>query len=213
MIHSDKAMVNCIERSLSAQTMSNTETPPDPDRAAPGLPASEPAPPVDADALFTVLYADLCKLARREVRRNGAIDFLSTSTLVHEAWLDISKRTSLSFDGHGRFLAYAARTMRGLVIDRVRAKHSQKRGGGLDITSLDTHNAEQVAQPEFLESLGHALDDLANLEPDLARVVDLKFFCGFTFAEVANIQGVSERTVQRQWEKARLLLFRTLNDE
>jgi RNA polymerase sigma factor (TIGR02999 family) len=193
--------------------MSHTEPLPEQDRELADLPASEAALPADADALFTVLYADLCRLARREVRRNGAVDFLSTSTLVHEAWLDISKRNSLSFEGHGRFLAYAARTMRGLVIDRVRAKHSQKRGGGLDITSLDTHNAEQVEQPEFLESLGHALDDLAKLEPDLARVVDLKFFCGFTFAEVANIQGVSERTVQRQWEKARLLLFRTMNDE
>lgn len=169
-------------------------------------------PKADADALFTTLYADLCRLARREVRRNGAQEMLSTGTLVHEAWIDISRRPSLAFEGNGRFLAYAARTMRGLVIDRIRAKHSHKRGGGLDITSLDTHNADQVIQPEFLQGITEALDELSNLEPELAHVVDLKFFCGFTLAEVATMQGVSERTVQRQWEKARLLLYRALNE-
>ena len=163
-----------------------------------------------ASALFTSLYDDLRRLARREVRRNGAQDILGTSTLVHEAWLDISRRPSLEFDEPGRFLAYAARTMRGLVIDRVRARYSQKRGGGLIITSLDTHTAEQVVQPEQLQDIGEALDELATLEPELANVVDLKFFCGFTLAEVARMQGTSERTAQRKWEKARLLLYRAI---
>ncbi len=174
------------------------------------------APPVadDADAhisvLFTTLYGDLCRLARREVRRNGAQDIVGTGTLVHDAWLDIRRRPSLAFDEPGRFLAYAARTVRGLVIDRVRARNAQKRGGGL-ITALDTH-VDQVAQPELPVGIGEALDELANLEPELAQVVDLKFFCGFTLAEVARIQGISERTAQRQWEKARLLLYRALGE-
>ena len=163
-----------------------------------------------AAALFTSLYEELRRLARREVRRNGANGYLSTGTLVHEAWLDISARPSLAFDEPGRFMAYAARTMRGLVIDRVRARHAQKRGGGFVITSLDTHNAEQIAQPEVLEGIGEALDELAVVEPELAHVVDLKFFCGFTLGEIANMQGVSERTVQRHWEKARMLLHRAL---
>lgn len=165
-----------------------------------------------AAALFTTLYADLCRLARREVRRNGANDVVGTGTVVHEAWLDMSRRPSLSFESPGQFLAYAARTMRGLVIDRMRARHAQKRGGGLIITSLDTNNAEQIEQPEMLESIGEALEELSTLEPELARVVDLKFFCGFTLGEVATMQGVSERTVQRQWEKARLLLYRALGE-
>ena len=76
------------------------------------------------EALFTSLYKDLLRLARREVRRNGAYDVLGTGTLVHETWLDISKRPALDFDEPGRFLAYAARTMRGLVIDRVRSRHA-----------------------------------------------------------------------------------------
>jgi RNA polymerase sigma factor (TIGR02999 family) len=163
------------------------------------------------EALFTSLYKDLRRLAHREVRRNGAHDMLGTGTLVHEAWLDISKRPMLDLAEPGRFLAYAARTMRGLVIDRVRARHAQKRGGGVMITSLDTNNADQVMQPEALEDIGEALEELEAVDPDLAQVVDLKFFCGFTLAEVARMQGISERTVQRQWEKARLLLHRALS--
>lgn len=168
------------------------------------------APPPQAEALFTSLYDDLRRLARREVRRNGARDYVSTGTLVHEAWIDLQGREALSFDEPGRFLAYAARTMRGLVIDRVRARHALKRGAGFEITALDTHTAEQVAQPEMLDGISEALEELAAVEPQLAQVVDLKFFCGFTLAEVARMQGVSERTVQRQWDKARLLLHRAL---
>jgi len=133
-----------------------------------------------------------------------------TGTLVHEAWLQIRARDALSFEDPARFLAYAARAMRGLVIDRVRARHAQKRGGGFVITSLDTEHAEQIANPEALQDIGDALDELATLEPGLAEVVDLKFFCGLTLADIASMKGVSERTVQRQWDKARMLLHRTL---
>lgn len=168
--------------------------------------------PLNSDALFEALYEDLCRLARREVRRNGARDMLSTHTVVHEAWLDISGRSSLAFESDGRFLAYASRTMRGLVIDRLRNRQSQKRGGKFVITALDTQHADQIAQPEFLQDIGDALDELATLEPALAHVVDLKFFCGFTLAEIAVMTGVSERTAQRHWEKARLMLYRALNE-
>lgn len=163
-----------------------------------------------ADALFTNLYADLCRLARREVRRNGMQGDMGTGTLVHEVWLNLSGRPALAFESRGSFLAYASRTMRGLVIDRVRAGAAQKRGGHLLITALDTHNAENISQPESLEQVGEALDELSHLEPELAQVVDLKFFCGFSLAEVANMLNISERTVQRQWQKARLLLHRAL---
>jgi RNA polymerase sigma factor (TIGR02999 family) len=149
-------------------------------------------------------------MARREVWKNGARDFLGTGTLVHEVWLDFNRSDSLKFDEPGRFLAYASRMMRGLVIDRVRARQTQKRGGAVEITALNTQNADQIEQPEVLEDISEALDELAVEEPELARVVDLKFFCGFTLSEIANMQGVSERTVQRQWEKARVLLMHAL---
>ena len=162
--------------------------------------------------LFAALYAELHRLARREAARYGPNGRLGTTTLLHEAYLDISQREGLAFADRGRFLAYAARAMRGLVIDQVRARNAQKRGGGFDITSLDTQVADESAQPEGLSAVSDALDELAALEPALAHVVDLKFFCGFTTAEIAALQGTSQRSVERQWEKARLMLYRALAD-
>jgi DNA-directed RNA polymerase specialized sigma24 family protein len=101
--------------------------------------------------------------------------------------------------------------MRGLIIDKVRARHAQKRGGGMIITSLSAENADYVLQPDSLEGVSEALDHLATVEPELAVVVDLKFFCGFTFGEIAEMHGISARTVQRQWEKARILLLSILS--
>ena len=96
------------------------------------------------------------------------------------------------------------------MIDRVRAQHAQKRGGHFVITSLDTEHAEQVANPEALDGIAEALDELGRGARGLAEVVDLKFFCGFTLGDIANMKGISERTVQRQWDKARMLLHRAL---
>jgi RNA polymerase sigma factor (TIGR02999 family) len=163
-----------------------------------------------ADGLFAALYAELSRMARRELRRRGADALIGTGTLVHEAWLAMGQRPSLRFDQRDRFLAYAARTMRGLIIDRLRSCYAQKRGGGLQITTLDTSHGEQAVPPAALASVGAALDELAVLDPQLANVVDLKFFCGFTLVEIAAMHNVSERTVQRHWEKARLLLHRAL---
>ena len=162
------------------------------------------------DRLFSVLYKELHRLARREAGRLGPQATLGATTLLHEAYLDISRRDALAFPTQGHFMAYAARAMRGLVIDRVRNRMAQKRGGGLDITSLDTELAEQCAQPEMLSAVGEALDELAKLDPALAQVVDLKFFCGFSMAEIAALMNTPQRTTERQWEKARLLLFRAL---
>lgn len=166
--------------------------------------------PGATDQLFAQLYAQLHRLARREAARLGPQATLGATTLLHEAYLDISKRDALAFPSQGHFMAYAARAMRGVVIDRVRERVALKRGGGLHITSLDTEIAEDTAEPQALADIGAALDELATIEPELANVVDLKFFCGFGMAEIAALQGISERTVQRRWEKARLLLYRAL---
>jgi RNA polymerase sigma factor (TIGR02999 family) len=178
------------------------------DDAPRAAPAPRPSSP--SDALFTTLYSELHRLARREAARAGPGAVVSATTLLHEAYLDMSQRDALAFPDRGHFLAYAARAMRHVVIDRARAGAAHKRGGGLDITSLDTQTAESVAEPAMLSDIGVALDELAEVAPELANVVDLKFFCGFGVAEIAAMHGVSERTVQRQWEKARLLLFRAL---
>ena len=159
---------------------------------------------------FDAFYAELRQIARREVLRHGALSELGTTTIVHEAYLQIIQRDELVFPDRARFLGYVARAMRGIVIDHVRSRGAQRRGGGLVITSLDTQTAEEIQDPQALATIGTALDELAELEPALALVVDLRFFCGFTMAEIAAQRGVSERTVQRQWEKARALLYRTL---
>jgi RNA polymerase sigma factor (TIGR02999 family) len=160
--------------------------------------------------LFATLYAELHRIARREAGRYGALPSLGTTTLLHEAYLDIGGRAGLTFNDKAHFLGYAARAMRGLVIDHVRSRHAIKRGAGLDITSFSTAVADQCAEPEGLQTLSDALDELAQDEPTLAHLVDLKFFCGFSLVEIAVMTGVSERTAQRQWEKARLLLRHAL---
>jgi RNA polymerase sigma factor (TIGR02999 family) len=103
--------------------------------------------------------------------------------------------------------------MRGLIIDHARSRHAQKRGGQFVITALDTNICNETADQIDLPQVGDALDELAKLEPDLAQVVDLKFFCGFSFSEIAAMRGVSERTVQRDWEKARIYLHRSLRED
>jgi RNA polymerase sigma factor (TIGR02999 family) len=164
------------------------------------------------DELFSVLYRELHRLAEHHVRRGGSALTLGATTLIHEAYLGIAGRESVSFDDHPRFLAYASRAMRGLVIDYARRRRARKRGRQLEITlsgdEIPTADALRTARE--LEALGDALDELATVDPALAELVDLHFFCGFPFTEIAALRGVSERTVQRDWRKARLLLHRTL---
>ncbi len=164
-----------------------------------------------ADELFALLYAELRRLAEASLRRGGASLTLSPTTLLHEAYLDMAGRDAVTFADRSRFLAYAARAMRGLVIDFVRKRGARKRGRDLEVTlTQGAVSGSSLRDAEEMKRLGDALDELAGLEPALAQLVDLHFFCGFTFAEIAAMRGVSERTVQRDWRKARLLLHRSL---
>jgi RNA polymerase sigma factor (TIGR02999 family) len=165
-----------------------------------------------ADALFTALYDELHRMARRELFKRGSGVTLGATTLLHDAYLNISGREGAAFPDRNRFMAYAARVMRGLIIDYIRSRHAQKRGGQFEITSIRTDIAAAIPEVADVDTLSDALDELTALEPRLARVVDLKFFCGFSFAEIAAMSGVSERTVQRDWEKARIYLYESLRD-
>jgi RNA polymerase sigma factor (TIGR02999 family) len=109
-------------------------------------------------------------------------------------------------------MAYAARVMRGLIIDHARRRHALKRGAEFEITSEVTA-VDRAVDDRELTRISDALDELAKVDTSLAEVVDLKFFCGFSFAEIGAMRGVSERTVQREWEKARIYLHRALSDE
>jgi RNA polymerase sigma factor (TIGR02999 family) len=169
---------------------------------------------VASEQLFAALYGELHRLADIQLRRIGPDLSLGTTTLLHEAYLDLAGR-EVSFPDRARFLSYASRAMRGLVIDYARRARARKRGGGaFEITLTESHAGAPAAgqDPAELERLSEALDELAALDPALAQLVDLHFFCGYTFAEIAAMRAVSERTVQRDWRKARLLLHHHLAD-
>jgi RNA polymerase sigma factor (TIGR02999 family) len=162
------------------------------------------------EALFSRLYAELHGMAKRALLRNGAPLPVSCTTLLHETYLAIVSRDTDAPLDEGRFMAYASRVMRGLLIDHVRRGLAQKRGGRFEITSLKTDVGAQPIDDRDLASLSDALDELACVDPELAEVVDLKFFAGLSFMEIAAIRNVSERTVQRSWDKARIYLHQSL---
>ena len=168
------------------------------------------------DYLFAALYDELHRLAERHLRRGGGEMTLSATTLLHEAYLAVTRRDDLAFPDHAHFLGYAARAMRGLVVDYARRSRAEKRGGGMYELTLDEDVAptpERAQQAEQLARLSDAIDELAGLQPSLAELVDLHFFCGYTFAEIASYREVSERTIQRDWQKARMLLHHALLDD
>lgn len=165
-----------------------------------------------AGVLFDALYSELRRLAKRELGRAGVGGRISATSLLHEAYLDMAARDGVQFPDRARFLTYAARVMRGLVIDHARNQQTQKRGGEFEFTSGDA-NLENAVDYQHLTQVSEALDGLAKVDPVLAEVVDLKFFCGFSFAEIAGIRGLSERTVQRRWEKARIYLHRSIRPD
>jgi RNA polymerase sigma factor (TIGR02999 family) len=164
-----------------------------------------------ATTLFTSLYHELHRVAARQLRAGTAGATLGATTLLHECYLDVAGHGAV-FPDRSRFIAYAARAMRGLIIDHIRERRALKRGGEFHLTNLDTDLAESLPEGEKTLRLDDALDHLAHLDAALAELVDLKFFCGLSFADIAALRGVSERTVQRDWQKARMLLHQFLID-
>lgn len=175
--------------------------------------AAEHGDAAASQALFGRLYSELHRLAKRELARRGVAASIGVTTLLHEAYLDMASHEGPQFPDRPRFMVYTARVMRGLIIDHARSRRASKRGGEFEITSLGTDVRENVADARELTAVADALDELAGTEPALAEVVDLKFFCGFSFGEIAAMRGVSERTVQRQWEKARIYLHQSLRSD
>ena len=153
-------------------------------------------------------------LAECALRQNGGVITLGPTTLLHEAYLNISGRQGVAFVERSRFLAYAARAMRGLLIDYARRRRTYKHGSQYEITLTDSDGATRLlATADELSALGDALDELTAFDPSLAEVVDLYFFCGYSCAEIGAMRGVSERTVERDWRKARLLLHEVLRGD
>ncbi len=163
-----------------------------------------------APASWAAAYPELKKIARARLHaaQHGAPG-LSTTALVHESFLRLAGRVdALQFDSRGHFYAYAARVMRSVIVDLVREQAAERRGGGASHVTLDTVLVDGLAGPDDAEALrvDEALTALATVEPRLAQVVEMRYFAGLTEAEIAEALDVTERTVRRDWDKARLLL-------
>jgi RNA polymerase sigma factor (TIGR02999 family) len=164
-----------------------------------------------ADQAFALLYADLQRLAHSRMRRSGEMTFLDTTALVHESYLRLQSADGLDFADRQHFLGYAARVMRTVVVDLVRARLAERRGGRVEHVTLNTaigdaatrHDDEVLRVHEALQELGAA-------DERLAGVVEMRYFGGLSEAEIAAVMGVNERTVQRDWQKARMFLAAVL---
>ena len=164
------------------------------------------------DQLFGVLYPDLRQLAHSRLRRSGHLTLLDTTGLVHEAYLRLFQADSLQAVDRSQFMAYAARVMRSVVVDFVRRRSADRRGG--DVVHVDIEDpAVAVADPREREvvRIDEALEELALIDERLVRVVEMRYFAGMTEDQVAEALGLSRRSVARDWEKARLFLANALD--
>ena len=169
---------------------------------------SDPPPPSSPSEWFQLLYHELRRRARGELFRHQALT-LGATTLLHEAWLRLDDKP-LAFGTQAELVAYAGRVMRGIVIDHIRSRGAEKHGGAYQHVPYETSQDLRAMKDDEVLHLDDALKDLAATDARLAELVELRFFAGLTFAEIAALRDVSERTVQRDWEKARTLLYTAL---
>jgi len=163
------------------------------------------------DELFVVLYRDLQQLVHSRLRDAGELTILGTTALVHESYLRFVKAGAIAVENRPQFMAYAARVMRSVIVDLARRRSADRRGGGIADVTLNTERVEPIAagEDEILK-VNDALDTLARIDGRLVSVVELRYFGGLTDEEIADCLGVTDRTVRRDWKKARLLLAAAL---
>jgi RNA polymerase sigma factor (TIGR02999 family) len=165
------------------------------------------------DDLFASAYPELRKLARSRLRDGGRNTFLETTALVHESYLRFLNAGQLRLEDRRAFFAYASKVMRSVVIDSVREHQALRRGGNLVEMTLDTQVADALPSGEAeILHIHEALLALEAAEPRLAKVVEMRYFGGYSEVEIADALGLTERTVRRDWDKARLLLMSSLQD-
>lgn len=159
-----------------------------------------------ADALFAATYADLRRLARARLRTTSRQTLLDTGGLVHETYLRFAQGRNHALDNRAHFMRWAAQVMRSVIVDYARRKLSERRGsGGSHVTLEDDQAAAQAPEVEIL-GVHRALERLSTMQPRLTQLVEMRYFGGMTEVEIAQALGVTERTVRRDWTKARLLL-------
>jgi RNA polymerase sigma factor (TIGR02999 family) len=163
------------------------------------------------DEIFALTYRELREMAHQRLHRSNPLTSLDTTSLVHECYLRLVRLNQLQTHDRSHFLGYAARVMRSIVVDFIRQRLAKRRGGdevrvtlGTDIRDSTTVSEEQIVQVD------EALEELALLDPRLVQVVEMRYFAGFTVEQIAESRGVTTRTIRRDWEKARLLLYAAL---
>ena len=162
------------------------------------------------DRLMPEVYDELRAIARRQLSGREGGGTLSTTGLVHEAYLKLVAQSRIAWRDRSHFFALASVAMRHVLVDRARARLAHKREGGLHRITLDNELTAAPDQPDAMLQLSDAIERLAQVEPRLARVVDCRFFGGMSDADIAEALEVTTRTVQRDWAKARVLLRRAL---
>jgi RNA polymerase sigma factor (TIGR02999 family) len=164
-----------------------------------------------ADALFAATYADLRKLARTRLRAGGRNTFLDTTSLVHESYLRFARAGQLQLQDRLHFMRWAGRVMRSVIVDFVRHRKAGRRGAGIDHVTLTTQiGAAAPGGADEILRVHEALEEMASFNARMAQVVEMRYFGGMTEPEIAEALGITDRTVRRDWEKARLLLREAL---
>jgi RNA polymerase sigma factor (TIGR02999 family) len=167
------------------------------------MPSANP----EIDELFSTLYEELRQLARKRLHRAEKITLLDTTALVHESYLRFLKAGRVEVGDRTRFLAYAARVMRSVIVDFVRKRRAARRGGETSVVTYDPSKIDAINQAEEeIIRVNDALDELAKANARLVKVVEMRYFAGLDEQEISVALGVTDRTVRREWEKARLLL-------
>lgn len=161
----------------------------------------------EAEKFFPLLYDELRRLARSRLASGGRNTVLDTHALLHESFLRLQKAGHAELNDREHFLAYAATTMRSIVVDHLRRRRALRRGGDVSVITLNTVVANELgsSEDEVLD-IHDALETLAQVEPRLVQVVEMRYFAGLSEMEIAQALGVTDRTVRRDWERARLLL-------
>lgn len=166
------------------------------------------------DALFATAYQGLQRLAHARLRRGGRNTMLDTCSLVHESYLRCIQSGELRAEDRRAFFAYASQVMRSVIVSSARERTARKRGSGARPVTLNTNIGEQLAQgEETIVRVHEALESLEAIEPRLAQVAQMRYFGGYSEQEIAENLQVTERTVQRLWLKARLMLQAALDAE
>ncbi len=163
------------------------------------------------DELVALIYPDLHRMARARLASNDTITLLDATSMVHEVYLRLQHAKRIEADSRGQFMAYAAQAMRSVIVDYARKRSALRRGGGIANVTLTTEILDGAASTDSdVERVDDALNELEATDPRLKQVVEMRFFGGLTEQEIAEALGVTDRTVRRDWERARMLLMVSL---